>query len=78
MLQLFGLLDKDKNGLISKEEFTEMILKKLPSPPQHHLASARGLRNMKVLVQFMKKAQLTPEKMLLLGEEDRSAGLTKV
>ena len=44
-----------------------MVLKRMPSEPKHHLASARGLRNVKNLVRFMKENQITPEKLLQLG-----------
>ena len=43
----------------------------MPSPPAHQLASARGLRNIKALAQYMKWSQITPEHLLQLGDEDR-------
>lgn len=55
-----------------------MIVKKMPSTPKHQLASARGLRNVKALAQYMKWSQMTPQYLMQLGDEDRQAGLTKV
>ena len=54
-----------------------MVLKRMPSEPKHHLASARGLRNVKNLVRFMKENQITPEKLLQLGEHHMSEGLKR-
>jgi hypothetical protein len=50
----------------------------MPSTPKHQLASARGLRNVKGLAQYMKWSQMTPQYLMQLGDEDRQAGLTKV
>ena len=49
----------------------------MPSPPTHQQASARGLRNIKTLAQYMKWSQISPQRLLSMGEEDRKEGLTK-
>lgn len=49
----------------------------MPSPPINQFASARGLRNVKALAQYMKWSQMAPEYLLQLGDEDRQAGLNK-
>ena len=40
----------------------------MPSPPIHQFASARGLRNVKALAQYMKWSQMTPEYLMQLGD----------
>ena len=61
ILQIFKLLDTNKDDKISTQEFTAGILSKLPNEAQNHIPSARAKRNIETLVNYMREKKVTAE-----------------
>lgn len=70
ILQVFKLLDSDKDGLISTKEFTQGILSKLPAQGQNQ-PSERARRNIENLANYMKEKKISPEQLVQLGNTDK-------
>lgn len=64
----------DKNGLISKEEFMNLILRKMPHK-EHSLSNNRAQRNLKQFVEFMKWSSVSAETIISLVDSNKDHSL---
>lgn len=71
ILNLFQMFDVDKNGLISRQEFVNLIINKL-QVAEHSVGSERARRNLKQFVEFIKWSQVSPDTVIKLADNNNN------
>jgi len=73
ILKFFTLFDADKNGLISKSEFVNLIVAKLPDlGAAESIGTERGRRNLKSFVDYLKWSSVSAETFIKIADKDRN------
>mgnify|MGYP000017624719 CR=1 FL=1 len=70
-MKLFALFDADKNGLISKKEFLNLIKEKYPDAMQGSAGTERGNRNLKQFIDYLKWSQVSPQTFIKIADSNR-------